>query len=61
MANIGKIRLRKKSRLNPIDPNLNPKRIQKSNNKANKKQDNKIYMIWNKNVISRFGYSFSYV
>lgn len=61
MANIGKIRLRKKSRLNPIDPNLNPKRIQKSNNKANKKQDNKIYMIWNKNVIYRFGYSFSYV
>lgn len=45
MANIGKIRLRKKSRLNPIDPNLNPKRIQKSNNKTNKKQDHKIYMI----------------
>lgn len=52
MYNIGKIRLCKKSRLNSIDPHLDSKWIQTSNNKINKKQDHRIYMIWKKCYLS---------
>ncbi len=45
MNNIGKIRLCKKSRLNSIDPHIDSKRIQTSNNKTYKKQDHRLRMI----------------